>query len=145
EAFGIAAGEDDVGPLGPCASSCLEADACTAADHHDGPSDQFRFAGGNSSGSGGHDFLRCVVVAIIVSVPSSGRIVDQHAEFLSLRWRTACENKPLNPATKLASLGGGVVKRPSRLTAKMVLSTGHGSQGALREREPTHDGWQLVV
>src|SRR5262249_27454161 len=85
-------------------------------------------------------FLRCVVVAIIVSVPSSGRIVDQHAEFFSLRWRTACENKPLNPATKLARLGGGVVKRPSRLTAKMVLATAMGRRAlcASGNRRITH-------
>src|SRR6516164_2986525 len=55
EALGIAAGEDYIGTLSPCASSCLEPDACAAADHDDGLSDEFRFApGGTGSGSSGH-------------------------------------------------------------------------------------------
>jgi hypothetical protein len=86
-----------------------------------------------------------VVVAIIVSVASSGRIVDQHAEFFSLRWRTACENKPLTQQQNLASLGGGVRETAKQANRKNGPGYRHGSQGALREREPTHNGWQLVV
>src|SRR4030088_2732411 len=40
---GIAAGEDDIRTLSPGASSCLEPDACAAADHDDRLSGQFRF------------------------------------------------------------------------------------------------------
>jgi hypothetical protein len=55
EPVGIAAGKDDIGTLSPGTSSCLEPDACTAADHDDGLPDQFRFAlGGNRSSRAGH-------------------------------------------------------------------------------------------
>jgi hypothetical protein len=45
---GIPAGEDDVGALGPGASSGFEPDAGAAADQHDGLSEQLRFALGGS-------------------------------------------------------------------------------------------------
>jgi hypothetical protein len=48
EPVGAAAGEDDIRALGPGASSCLEPDARAATDHHDGLSEQFRFAHGSS-------------------------------------------------------------------------------------------------
>ena len=52
---GIAAGEDDIGTLGPGPPGCLEPDAGAAADHDDGLSGQFRFAlGANRSGCAGH-------------------------------------------------------------------------------------------
>jgi hypothetical protein len=55
EPFGIAAGEDDVGTFGPGASSCLESDACAAADHDDRLPGQFRSAlGGSRSVCAGH-------------------------------------------------------------------------------------------
>lgn len=47
----IAPGEDDFSTLGPGASSSLEPDSCTTADHDDGLSGQFRF----TLGGGGHD------------------------------------------------------------------------------------------
>ena len=54
--LGIAAGEDDVGALGPGASGGLEPDAGAAADHDDGLAEQFRFAAnGTTGGFGGHD------------------------------------------------------------------------------------------
>jgi hypothetical protein len=68
EAVRIATDEDDVGPLSPCAASCLEADTCAAANHDDGLADQFGFAlGGTSNACGGHEFLRCVVLASLFS------------------------------------------------------------------------------
>jgi hypothetical protein len=55
EPVGIAAGEDDIGTLGPGAPGCLESDARAAADHDDGLPGQFRFApGGSGSGCAGH-------------------------------------------------------------------------------------------
>ena len=44
EAVGVAAGEDDVGPLGAGAPGGLEADAGAAADHDDGLAGQLRLA-----------------------------------------------------------------------------------------------------
>src|SRR5215472_7881871 len=55
EAFGIAAGEDYIGTLSPCPSSCLETYACAAADHDDSLSDEFRFAPAGTRSSCGHD------------------------------------------------------------------------------------------
>jgi hypothetical protein len=43
EQTGIAAGEDDIGTLGPGTPGRLQPDACTAADHHDGLPGKFRF------------------------------------------------------------------------------------------------------
>ena len=48
EPAGIAAGEDDIGTLGPGAPGCLEPDTCAAADDDDGLSGQFRFALGRT-------------------------------------------------------------------------------------------------
>jgi hypothetical protein len=55
DAVGIAAGEDDLGPFGPCPTRCLEADPGAAPNHDDGLPDQRRLAlhGGNR-GCGGH-------------------------------------------------------------------------------------------
>ncbi len=48
EPVGIAAGEDDVGALGPGPPGGLEADARAAADQDDGLSGQFRLVLGGS-------------------------------------------------------------------------------------------------
>ena len=56
EPVGIAAGEDDIGTLGPGTPGCLEPGARAAADHDNGLSGQFRFAlGGGRNGCAGHD------------------------------------------------------------------------------------------
>src|SRR5277367_2656971 len=56
EPAGIAAGEEDIGSLGPGAPGCLEPDTCAAADQDDGLSGQFRFTlGEDGSGCAGHD------------------------------------------------------------------------------------------
>src|SRR5271163_2577259 len=55
ESVEIAAGDDDVGSLGPGAPSCFQPDACAAADHHDSLAQQFRFPlSRNGSGTAGH-------------------------------------------------------------------------------------------
>src|SRR5262249_52832079 len=55
EAFWIAPGEDDAGPLGAGAPGGFQPGAGAAADDDDGLAEQFRFApGGYSSGCGGH-------------------------------------------------------------------------------------------
>jgi hypothetical protein len=56
QALGIAAGQDDVGPLRAGPPGSLEPDAGAAPDHDDGLPGQFRFALGDSdSGMSGHD------------------------------------------------------------------------------------------
>jgi hypothetical protein len=56
EALGIPGREDDVSPLGACASRCFEPDSGASADEDDRLPEEFRFAlGATGTGVGGHD------------------------------------------------------------------------------------------
>jgi hypothetical protein len=58
EALRVAAGEDDVGSFGACASGCLKSDSGAAADHDDGLPKELGFAKGRIRCScGGHGVL----------------------------------------------------------------------------------------